>query len=77
MYISITIEAEGKKYNLSVDERQKPSAVYNILAERGLANKGKAPEMYKSELLGEWVRADLSLKEQGIKSGDLLKVQGA
>ena len=73
MYITITIEAGGAKYSISVDERQKASALYEILAKKGFV-KGKAPKMYKSELLNEWISTDLTLKEQGVLSGDLLKV---
>jgi hypothetical protein len=72
MYITVTIVVEGTSYDLSVDEKQKPSSVFLALKDRGLVKVKKSPGMYKSMLLGEWVRSDLTLKEQGVKSGDLL-----
>jgi hypothetical protein len=72
MYITITMEAEGRRYRLSIDDRQKTSAFHKLLNERGVLSGNAPPKMYKSELKGEWIRSDLTFKEQGVISGDLL-----
>ncbi|MDR0875639.1 MAG: EsaB/YukD family protein [Clostridiales Family XIII bacterium] len=75
MYITITVESEGKRFDLSIDERQSASAAYAILAERGLTGASESPVMYKSMLRGEWIPADKPLGEAGIVSGDFLTAQ--
>ena len=66
MYIDVTIGLGGKRYGVSVDERQGGSAVCEVLT-------GTAPVLFKSVLLEKWVRGDLTFREQGIVSGDLLE----
>ena len=75
MYITISIEAEGRRNRISIDERQHVSAAFAILRARGMAKKDPAPALYKSVLLDEWIQADQTFKDQGIVSGDLLIAQ--
>ncbi|MCL1896738.1 MAG: hypothetical protein FWG03_09345 [Clostridiales bacterium] len=75
MYITITVEAEGRRYRVSIDERQHVSAAHAILMEHGFVKGGAVPALYKSALLEEWVSAGLAFEEQGIVSGDLLTAQ--
>ena len=72
MYITISIEAEGNMYRLSIDDRQYASAAVSILKERGLIDEKVMPKLYKSALIGEWIRSDMTFADQGIVSGDLL-----
>ena len=72
MYVTITVETEGKRHTISIDERQYVSAVYEILKERGLVDGKTTPGLYKSALLEEWVRTEKTFKEQDISSGDIL-----
>jgi hypothetical protein len=74
MYITITIEADEKRFDLNIDGRQTLSAAYTILSDRGLTG-GSATAMYKSTLRDEWIPADIPLTEAGIVSGDLLTAQ--
>ena len=74
MYINITLETVGRRFDLSIDERGSASAVYDILLERGMA-EGPAPVRYRSMLLGEWIDAKQPLANQGVVSGDLLTAQ--
>jgi len=72
MYITITIESGGERHSVKVDDRQKVSSVHAALYEAGLIKSIDAPKLYKSELLSELVRPELTLKEQGVISGDFL-----
>ena len=72
MYITITIELSGKRHKVSVDERQCVSAVFGVLRERGLVQAKAEPGLYRSALLGTWIGAYRTFKEQNIVSGDFL-----
>ena len=75
MYIAVTIETKESQYNISTDERQRISAVYSILPGQSQAKGQAAPRLFKSALLGEWVPAEKTFKEQGIVNGDRLTAQ--
>ena len=75
MYITITIEAEGIRRRISIDERQRVLAAYAILARRGLVTGDAVPALYKSALLDEWIQGEPTFKDQGIVGGDLLTAQ--
>jgi len=72
MYITITIEAGGKRFDLSIDERGSAASAYAILKEKGMIAGAAKPSHFKSMLLGEWIDAKKPLLEQGVVSGDLL-----
>ena len=72
MYITVTIEAEGRRYGVSIDNRQCIASAYNILKERGMIKEKNPPTLYKSALLDKWVNGAGTFAEQDVVSGDLL-----
>ena len=72
MYITITIEAGGRRFDLSIDECGSAAAAYMVLKEKGLVTGAANPSQFKSMLLGEWIDAKKPMCAQGVVSGDLL-----
>jgi len=72
MYVTVTIEIEGNRFDVSADDRQPLCAVVGVLADSGRYQGGPPPAFFKSLLQERPIAASETLQSQGICSGDLL-----
>ena len=75
MYITITVEAEGKRFDISIDERQEVGSAIAILQERGFVSGIASRLRFKSLLHDVWIDSKTPFVTAGVCSGDLLTAQ--
>ncbi|MDR3364710.1 MAG: EsaB/YukD family protein [Clostridiales Family XIII bacterium] len=73
MYISITIEAGGAPYDISIDDRQRIGEALAALAESGRCRGGRGISFFRSVMNETAVSSSFTFRECGILSGDLLQ----
>ena len=72
MYINLTIEAGGRRTDVSADGRRRISELFLLLRENGKVGNGEEPAYFRSALLGKLVSANETLLGAGVVDGDLL-----
>jgi hypothetical protein len=72
MLINITLEAGGRVYEIRADNRQRISAVLEVLKHRGLYDGETRVALFRSKMRGELVNGDGTFEEASVWSGDFL-----
>jgi len=74
MFINITIENEGIRRDIRIDNEQKIKEGLEVLRQSGKLPMGKAPDYFRSRLNQKPVSAYKTFEEEGVFDGDILSV---
>ena len=72
MFINITMEADGNRWDIRIDSEQKIKEGLAVLRQRGKLPMGATPDYFHSRLNQRLVSAYKSFAEEEVFDGDIL-----